>query len=76
MDRAMGSYYASPRFLNMERVHPQRPASPPLFIFNLTRRGRSWDWISHQTYLLTLATPDPNVEEVNLLALVAFSHFL
>ena len=21
------------RFLNMERVHPQRPASPPLFVF-------------------------------------------
>ena len=72
----MGSYYASPRFLNMVIVHPQRPASPPLFFFILPGEGEVRIGLATGHTFLTLATPNPNAEGVDLLALVAFSHFL
>ena len=45
------------RFLNMERVHPQRPASPPLFVFESYQAREQLGWISHWAYLSDTGYP-------------------
>ena len=58
----------STRFLDMEIVHPQRPACPPppasptLFVFLiLPGKGVVGVGLATGHTFLTLATPDPNV---------------
>ena len=64
------------RFLDMERVHLQRPASPALFVFLiLPGEGAVGVGLATGHTFLTLATPDPNVEGVVLPTLISSSHF-